>query len=378
MELTPTDQAFLEQTFELARRGEGFTHPNPMVGAVVVNTQGDVVGQGYHTAYGQAHAEVEALRQAGEQATGSTLYVSLEPCNHQGKTPPCTQAITEARIARVYYAVGDPNPNVAGGGAETLSRVGLNVIGPCMAEAGARLNEAFFWSTQTQRPFIVVKSAMTADGRIATRSGHSQWITSDGVRQEVHQLRSVSCAVLSTAQTVLADNAALTVRDVPLKRCPPRRVILDRQGRLAFKDELALFQPTEHGGPVTVVLSPRFLTPEKTDWFEAHGCQVMTTDDDGLHLDLYPVLSTLFEERVTQVMVEAGGQLVGYLFAQGLVNRWVTYTGPMVLGDDASMAGVSGLIIPTLSQATPLSCRSVAMVDGCVRSDWSVKALNTL
>ncbi|HEY9888040.1 MAG TPA: bifunctional diaminohydroxyphosphoribosylaminopyrimidine deaminase/5-amino-6-(5-phosphoribosylamino)uracil reductase RibD, partial [Candidatus Obscuribacterales bacterium] len=205
----PTDSHWMQRCLELARQGWGKTAPNPLVGAVVVQA-GAVVGEGFHPAAGQPHAEVFALRAAGDRAQGATLYVNLEPCNHMGRTPPCTEAVMAAGIARVVVGMIDPDPRVAGGGVQRLQAAGLEVTVGVEEAACQQLNEAFSYSVQHQRPFGILKYAMTLDGKIAASSGHSAWVTGPAARTWVHQLRSRCDAVIVGGQTVRQDNPHLT------------------------------------------------------------------------------------------------------------------------------------------------------------------------
>lgn len=202
---------FMSRAIKLARRGLGRTSPNPMVGAVVVK-DGRIVGEGFHRAPGEPHAEVEAIRAAGIETQGAELFVTLEPCNHYGRTPPCTQAILAAGIKKVYYGIDDPNPSVIGGGAEFLRKAGMEVVGQILEHRCKALNEAYLTNVTLRRPYVYLKLAMSLDGRIATRSGHSQWITSEHSRMKAHRLRNRVCGIMVGIETILADNPFLTTR----------------------------------------------------------------------------------------------------------------------------------------------------------------------
>ncbi|MCA9799177.1 MAG: bifunctional diaminohydroxyphosphoribosylaminopyrimidine deaminase/5-amino-6-(5-phosphoribosylamino)uracil reductase RibD [Cyanobacteria bacterium HKST-UBA04] len=368
-DLMRVDHDQLVRALHLARHGLGRTHPNPMVGAVVVDTAGQVVGEGWHDHYGADHAETVALAQASQRAQGGTLYVTLEPCNHAGQTPPCTAGILAAGIKRVVYGMADPNPKVAGGGAKALAEAGLEVVSwpdDELKRSIQALNEAFVHACTSQTPFVLLKLAATIDGKTATRSGHSQWITSPKSRAMVHQWRAESDGILSTATTVLADNAALTVRDAELPPAlvmamAPDRVILDRRGRLLDQLSLKLFEPDERGGPITLVVGTRFASQRYEAMCNAHGYGLIVLPDDGRHLDLKQLMQVLGsgEDRLTQLMVEAGPTLAGQLLDQGLVQRLVVMTGPLLLGDAQAAPMVVTQPVSRIDEAVPLTLMNV-------------------
>lgn len=348
--MSEVHEFYMQRCLELARQGRGNTHPNPMVGAVVLDAAGQVVGEGFHAAYGGPHAEVVAFRQAGDAARGGTLYVSLEPCSHTGKTPPCTEAVLTAGVQAVVCGMTDPNPRVAGSGIDTLRAHGLTVRSGVLEAECQRLNEAFCHFIQTRRPFVVLKMALSLDGKIATRNGDSQWITGPGARRWVHRLRAESDAVLTTAETILADNCRLTVRDTPRLGKPPVRIVLDRQARLE-PDRWALFQAIEQDGPVWIVTSRGQNHTPSLQRAIASGARVIEVPDNGQGLVLEAVLDTLGEAGITQLLVEAGGRLAGSLLNQRLINKlWLIY-GNQILGDPAAKPGFLGDPLFRLSDA---------------------------
>lgn len=334
----PLDDLYMSRCLALAQLGQGKTHPNPMVGCVVLDAAGKVVGEGYHTQYGAPHAEGMALAQAGDKAQSGTLYVNLEPCNHIGQTPPCTEAIVAAGIKTVVYGMSDPNPRVAGGGGQSLQSRGLVVRHGVLQAECQYLNEAFSHFVQTGRPFVILKQAMTLDGKIATRHGESQWITGHVARRWVHQLRAQCDGILTTAETVLKDNSQLTVREAPLLGKLPVRIVLDRHCRLD-PTITALFQPVETGGPVWVFTKTSHVVHPNAQKAQAMGAKVFTVPDDGQGLDLQAVLEILGQERITQLLVEAGGRLAGSLIQQQLVQKLYLMYGPSLMLDPAAKAG---------------------------------------
>ncbi|MHB9134435.1 MAG: bifunctional diaminohydroxyphosphoribosylaminopyrimidine deaminase/5-amino-6-(5-phosphoribosylamino)uracil reductase RibD [Armatimonadota bacterium] len=335
MTSTADDLRYLRRTLALAKRAHGYTAPNPMVGAVVVR-EGVVVGEGFHPQAGQPHAEVFALRAAGEQARGATLYISLEPCAHYGRTPPCTEAVINAGIHRVVFASTDPNPHVAGQGAAGLRAAGIDVEYGLLAAEEARLNEAWRHWIVTRRPFITLKMAASLDGKIATRTWESQWITGEAARRDVHRLRATQDAILTTSATVLADNPALTAR-LPRSR-HPRRIVVDTLARTSPE---ALVYAASSPPPIlaTAIGDDARLAP-----FRKRGVEVLTlpAPDDCLDLDV--LMTELGQREITSLMIESGGRFAGALLAAGLVHKVRLYLAPLLIGgeDAPSMLGNPG------------------------------------
>ena len=319
------DRAYMRRALVLARRGWGRTAPNPMVGAVVVRDD-EIVGEGWHAVYGGPHAEVVALNAAGERARGSTLYVTLEPCAHAGKTPPCTDAIIRSGIARIVCAVRDPNP-AAAGGAQHLEAAGIDVsIGTEQAEA-RELNAAFFHALTSPRPFITLKLAISIDGAIADASGRSQWLTGEDARRYVHRLRAGHDAVAVGAGTALADDPSLTVRSGRPPRLPPTRIVFDRRARLPLDSKLVR---TAREVPTVVVAADA--SSREARALADTGVQVIEgrTVDDALR--------TLRSLEVRSILVEGGAVLAGALLAAGVVDRLIIFQAPIVLGAGARSA----------------------------------------
>lgn len=327
-----TDHEYMAYAIRLAEQGRYTTSPNPCVGCVVV-LGGAIVGEGWHQQAGGPHAEVFALRQAGEQAKGATAYVTLEPCSHYGRTPPCCEALAEAGVTRVVIAMQDPNPTVSGRGIAYLQSQGIAVdVGVCQAQAEA-LNPGFIMRMQSARPWVRVKMAMSLDGRTAMASGESQWITGPAARQDVQRMRAGACVVLSGVGTVLADDPSLNVRlssdalgqSLPVRQ--PRRVIIDAKQQVP--DTAKLFHLP---GEVTVYsLSP----DEAVHVIEReHDTCVQLPGND--HVSLSALLTDLSARyEVNEVHVEAGQVLCGALLNEGLVDELVVYMAPHVMGDAA-------------------------------------------
>ena len=346
MPITPDDLHFLRRTLVLARRGLGRTAPNPAVGALVVRGS-VVVGEGYHPQAGQPHAEIFALRAAGEQARGATVYVSLEPCSHFGKTPPCADALIEAGVARVVFASLDPNPLVAGQGAERLRRSGIAVEqGTALSDSEARLNEAWRYWMRTHRPFVTLKLAASLDGKIATRGGESQWITGEAARRDVHRLRATQDAILTTATTVLADDPALTAR---LPRAhDPRRVVLDARLRT---DPMAQVYTAAERAPLlaTTITDAAALAP-----YRARGVEPLLLPERDGHVDVPALLAALGAREILSLLIEAGGAFAAALLEAGLGNKVRWYLAPLLIGGQAAVPALAGQGVLHLADAPRL------------------------
>lgn len=351
-------QTFMQRALTLARRAEGHTSPNPAVGAVLVKA-GEIVGEGYHRRAGAPHAEVEALRAAGGSARGATLYVTLEPCNHHGRTPPCTEAIIEAGIAQLFYASGDPNPHVAGNGHRRLVEAGLSVQqGPCTAEA-QHLNRFFFHYIRTGRPYVVAKFAASLDGKIATHTGHSQWITGQAARQKGHTLRQQVDAILVGAGTAIADNPRLTTRLPRPDVRHPRRILLDSRGRVPL--ESRLFQPDLPGH--TIVAATEATPPARRATLNDRGTEtlILPATPAG-RVDIAALLKTLGERQIISLLVEGGSQVLGTFFERGLVNEVWAFVAPLIIGGQQAPGPVGGDGFADLAQAGRLPSPTIEAI----------------
>lgn len=350
-------ELYISQCLELARLGQGNTHPNPMVGSVVLDAEGRKVGEGFHARYGGPHAEVVALDRAGERAEGGTLYVNLEPCNHTGKTPPCTDRILAAGIRSVICGMPDPNPLVAGEGIRRLEAGGVAVTCGVLQDTCEKLNEAFSHFIRTGQPFVSLKLAMTLDGRIATRNNQSRWITGELARRWVHQLRSQSDGILTTAETILRDNSRLTIRHAPILGEAPVRIILDRQLRLD-PDLHEIFKPSPDGGDVWLFTRKDNISKPFAYRARLLGVTLFEVEDTGQGLSLDEVLMILGRQNITQLMVEAGGRLAGSLLRQNRVQKlWLLY-GNRILADPSAKPGFAGNPIFALEEAPALTMDS--------------------
>lgn len=315
----------MAQALRLAERGRFTTTPNPRVGCVVVRS-GDVIGQGFHEKAGAPHAEVLALREAGILARGSTVYVTLEPCNHFGRTPPCVQALIDAGVARVVAAMRDPNHRVAGDGLHALESAGIAAENGLLEDEATQLNRGFVSRMRRGRPWLTVKIAASVDGRTALKNGQSQWITGEAARRDAHRLRAESCAILTGIGTVLSDNPRLNVREVATTRSPAK-VVLDTWLRLPADAQLLA------GGPTFVFTASA--DHQKMAALRQAGAEIVSIPQENGRLDLRKVLENLAEREFNQVLVEAGAILNGALADAHLIDELVIYLAPTVLGDSA-------------------------------------------
>lgn len=353
-------ETFMKHALSLARQAEGYTSPNPVVGAVVVR-DGQIVGEGYHRRAGTAHAEVEALQSAGAAARGATLYVTLEPCNHHGRTPPCTQAIINAGISQVFYAIGDPNPRVAGGGHQRLAEAGLSVTGGLCAEEARHLNRFFFHHITTGRPYVVAKFAASLDGKISTRTGHSQWITGPAAREKGHTLRHMCDAILVGAGTVIADDPQLTTR-LPLAEVRhPLRLVLDSRGRIPLNARLFQADLPQH----TIVATTTAMPSAHQNALHQQGVETLILPATATgQVDLTLLLDTLGQRQLVSLLVEGGGQTLGSFFEANLVNEVWAFIAPLIIGGQTAPGPVGGFGPATLAEAFHLRQTMIETIDG--------------
>lgn len=342
----------MQRALELAARARGRTSPNPMVGAVIVR-DGQIVGQGYHQRAGTPHAEIHALREAGERARGATVYVTLEPCVHHGRTPPCTDALIQAGVAEVHMAMLDPNPKVAGRGRQALERAGIRTVVGEAEEVARRLNAAFITWITTGRPRVIAKFAISLDGKIATRSGESQWITGYEARRRGHELRDQVDAILVGRGTVQADDPQLTTRlDGQEDVQHPLRVILDSRGRVPLGARV--FDPTLPGRTVTATTAA--MPVEQRRALAQHHVEVMVlpADEEG-RVSLPHLLDTLGEREITTLLVEGGSTVLGSFFQADLVDEVMAFIAPKIIGGQAAPGPVGGAGVARLYDAVPLT-----------------------
>ncbi len=312
----------MAHALQLAARGLFTTTPNPRVGCVIVK-DGRVVGEGWHERTGSPHAEIHALKAAGEAARGAIVYVTLEPCSHHGRTPPCAEALVNAGVARVVAAMRDPNPLVAGSGIDMLTLAGIAAETGLMEAEARALNPGFISRMTRQRPWLRLKTASTLDGKTALANGASQWITGEAARADVQTLRARACAILTGSGTVLADNPRMNVRDLDIGR-QPLRVIVDS----------GLRTPAD-AAILPALVACHHADPAARAALEAAGAEVIELPGAEGRVDLAALLAVLAQRGVNELHVEAGATLNGALLAAGLVDEWVAYLAPMAVGDTA-------------------------------------------
>ena len=358
------DLVMMARALKLAARGRYTCMPNPAVGCVIV--QGDnVVGKGWHQRAGAPHAEVNALHEAGELARGATVYVTLEPCSHYGRTPPFADALIEAGVARVVYGMTDPNPQVAGNGLAKLRQAGIAVDGPVLDVEAQQLNRGFMKRQQQGLPWVTVKLAMSLDGRTAMGSGESQWITGAAARQDVQRLRAESCAIVTGIGTVLHDNPSLTVRadELGLEHVKdiverqPLRVVVDSQLKTPADAKVLSAK-----GNTLVVTACDGLLPFSPSMA---GAEVVCLAGEGGQVDLVALLKTLAEKECNQVLIEAGSELAGSFLQAGLVDEFVFYMAPKLLGSSARP--LLTLPLDTMDQQVALDITDIRQVGDDIR-----------
>lgn len=346
MQMLSEDEHYMSLALQLARKGHGRTSPNPMVGALVVR-DGNIVGTGWHQKAGTAHAEIHAMQNAGISTIGATLYVTLEPCCHHGRTGPCTEAIIQARISRVVFAMTDPNPCVAGCGATRLREAGIAVTEGVLACEAAKLNEAFIKSMATGLPFTALKMAMTLDGKVATASGHSQWITGQAARQRVHELRDQFDAVLVGIGTVISDNPQLTVRHI--KGRNPVRVVVDSYARTPL-NALLITDPAAQ----TIIAVSETAPGSRIAALTAAGAEVVQLPAGKNGIDLRMLFQHLTKQGLSSVLVEGGATLNASIIQANLVDQVYWFIAPKLVGGVQAPGPIGGSGVARLEDAAEL------------------------
>lgn len=373
--MTHYDHYFMSKALALAEKGRGYVEPNPMVGALIVRPdleetapasdapQGflpKVVGSGYHRCFGEDHAEIVAIKAAKKQAMGGTLYVTLEPCSHHGKTPPCIESIVKAGIKRVVIAHCDPFPKVAGSGIAALQGAGIEVNVGVMEDEARVLNAPYLMRVEKGRPWIIGKWAMTLDGKIATKTGSSYWVSSENSRSRLHILRSHMDAIMIGSRTAMEDDPQLTVRlpeGVPQRRTPIR-IVFDSGGTLSVFSELAL---SAREVPLLLVFGPN--TPkEKVDFWEKKGAEVLVLPLPTHEQRLILLMENLAARGVTNILVEGGGKLLGHLFDLEYLDEVYVFIAPKIVGGEEAIVPVGGIGHEFMKKATSLLDCNLEMI----------------
>lgn len=344
------DYEYMKLAIELAKTTRGQTSPNPVVGSVVVNN-GEVVGMGAHLRAGEAHAEVNALKMAGERARGGTIYVTLEPCSHHGKTPPCADLIIEKGLSKVVVASLDPNPLVSGRGIERIKAAGISVETGILKEEADALNKVFFHYIKTRTPYVTLKTASSLDGKTATVTGESKWITGEEARLDVHQLRHEHDSILVGVQTVIADNPSLTTR-LPNGGKHPIRIVLDH--KLRIPEESTLLRD---GQAPTWIMTGNNIDSAKADRVRNSFVEVFPLSSDTISIE--EVLMFLGEKGITSLLVEGGSTIHGSFLKAGRFNEVISYVAPKLIGGEGAPTLFGGEGIPNIDEAVQLEIQSV-------------------
>ena len=354
---TAKDNRYMKMALRLARKGLGRTSPNPMVGAVVVR-KGIVVGQGVHQKAGAPHAEPMAIAKAGKKAKGATLYVNLEPCNHFGRTPPCTQAILESGIKKVVFGMSDPNPGVKGGGADRLRSQGVEVVGGILEEDCRRLNEVYIKWITTGLPFVILKAAVSLDGRIATRTGDSKWISNDRSRLMVHRIRNQVDGILVGIGTVVKDDPLLTVRLPQGKIKDPLRIILDPRLRISPTARILA------GSGKTLVVTGTRVPIRKKQELEKKGVEILSMPDREGQISIKDLLSQLGRRGITSLLVEGGAEVYGSFLKERQVDKLVVFIAPCLIGGRKAIGMIGGTGISRMTEALRFKEMKVTRLGG--------------
>ena len=363
-----TDQEYMLRAIQLAKKGEGWTNPNPMVGAVIVK-DGRIIGEGYHKKCGELHAERNAIASLTESAEGATIYVTLEPCCHYGKTPPCTEAIIEQKIKKVVIGSRDPNPKVAGKGAQILRESGITVVQDFMREECDRLNPVFFHYITTKTPYVVMKYAMTLDGKIATKTGASKWITGETARQEVQHMRHRYMGIMAGIGTVLADDPMLNVRVEGWKS--PVRILCDSSLRIPLDSQIVrsakeyrtivAYAGWEENEEITEKIT------KKIEQLHAKGVDTVCCPDEKGQIDLKKLMTYLGNEGIDSILLEGGGTLNDSALRAGIVKEVHCFIASKLFGGKNSKTPVEGIGIGLPSEALKLKCTDICRIGEDIR-----------
>ncbi|MGR3177423.1 MAG: bifunctional diaminohydroxyphosphoribosylaminopyrimidine deaminase/5-amino-6-(5-phosphoribosylamino)uracil reductase RibD [Candidatus Anammoxibacter sp.] len=360
------NEEIMQMALDLAEKGRGLVEPNPLVGAVIVK-DGRIAGKGYHERFGDYHAEVNAIKDAGKDCSGSALYVTLEPCSHHGKTPPCVEAIKQAGIKTVFFAIQDPNHVTKKRGAEILKDAGLVVNEGLLQNEANKLNAPFFKLINEKMPYVTAKWAMSLDGKIATHTGDSRWISNEESRLHVHRIRGRMDAIMVGIGTAITDDPLLTCR-VDAERTPAR-IVIDNNAKLPLDSQLV-----KTIKDASVIIATTQKAPDnRVKKLEDAGCKIIKVDDNDGLVDLKQVLEELGRRQFTNVLVEGGSRILGSLFDNCLVDKTVTFIAPKIIGGKDAKSPVSGKGITNISQAIQFDdikisqCGNDTVVEGVVK-----------
>ena len=343
------DAFYMQMAIELAKNGMGFVNPNPLVGAVIVKN-GIIVGKGWHEYFGGPHAEVNAIKDAGENTDGATIYVTLEPCSHYGKTPPCSLEIIKNKFSRVVIGSTDPNPLVAGRGTEMIRNAGIEVASGILENETRKLNEVFFKYIQTKTPFVVIKTAMSLDGKIATNTGDSRWISGEESRKTVHKLRNQYSGIMVGINTVMKDDPLLNIRNIKGKTKNPVRIIVDSKARIPFEAKVINSPET-----APVILAVTHQAPAaKINQLKKNGVGIIVCPEKNKRVDLKYLMRELGKQDIDSILLEGGGTLNFEALQEGIVDKMIVFIAPKIIGGTHALTPVEGEGIGRLSEAVEL------------------------
>lgn len=359
------ERKYMERAIELAKRARGFTSPNPMVGAVIVK-DGRVIGEGYHERCGELHAERNALASLTESAEGATIYVTLEPCCHYGKTPPCTEAIIEHKLAKVVIGSRDPNPLVSGKGAAILRKAGIEVVEDFMREECDAINPIFFHYITTKRPYVAMKYAMTMDGKIATRTGASRWITGEAARNHVQTLRHAYKGIMVGIGTVLADNPMLNCR--MQGGIDPVRIVCDTHLRIPMDCQIVQTADT-----IETILATSTNEKEKIDQLIKKGVQILQIPEKDGCIDLNLLMQTLGEKGIDSILLEGGGRLNDSFLREKLIQKAYVYLAPKIFGGEDAKTPVEGIGVSLPEQGANFKLQQIQQIEEDILLEYIAK-----
>ncbi|MDP9751071.1 MULTISPECIES: bifunctional diaminohydroxyphosphoribosylaminopyrimidine deaminase/5-amino-6-(5-phosphoribosylamino)uracil reductase RibD [Thermoanaerobacter] len=348
-------EEYMKRALTLAKKGWGYTNPNPLVGAVIVKN-GKIIGEGYHEYFGGPHAEVNALKNAVENVEGSTMFVTLEPCSHYGKTPPCVEEIIKSGIKRVYIAMEDPNPKVSGNGIKRLKEAGIEVHVGMMEKEARKLNEIFVKYITTKFPFVILKSAMSIDGKIACYNGNSKWITNEKSRKFAHKIRGRVSAIMVGVNTVIKDNPMLTTRLEGYKN--PVRIIVDSRGRIPLDSNVIRDKTAK-----TIIATTELMPNNVRKKLEDMDIEVITLKNDSGKVPLKELMIKLGERGIDSVLIEGGGTLNWSAFKEGIVDKVMFFISPRIIGGKNALTPVEGIGFSDIGNSIELKDVEIDRID---------------
>lgn len=366
------DRVFMQRAIELAKNGWGRTNPNPLVGAVIVKDE-KIIGEGWHDKLGGPHAEINAINNCIEDMAGATIYVNLEPCSHYGRTPPCAAELIKRKFSRVVVAIEDPNPKVAGNGIAMLRDNGIQVDVGCLSEESFKVNDIFVKYIAAKTPFVLLKSAMTLDGKTAAYTGDSKWISGDSSRQYVHELRNRYSSILVGVNTVIKDDPELTARPEGKEGVNPLRIILDSEGRIPDNSKILDISKDKR----TLIATTSRVDKEKIKLWESKGADVVITEaqEDG-RIDLQQLMTEIYKREIDSVLVEGGGTVAASFIEKGLVDKVAMFIAPVIVGGRNAPTPVMGHGVDSINKGFRLKHQKLqafgndVLIEGYIKVPW--------